>query len=160
MIEDYYIRRKNLIGWEQIVQGADASKTREDTGKFSHNKIRPTHRPLRRYASSNSALFTSPSDQATTLVNWDSDEDDDVASEKLDVEVAASYDVRTATYLVSILVQDLLNKVGAKCLDSQTVKRLSSILPTLLKAVALNLGHEASSQTLRDVMVFVHEHRE
>lgn len=39
------------------------------------------------------------------------------------------------------------------------LERISEVLPHLLKAFALSLGHAKSSQTYRDIMVFLHKHR-
>ncbi|KAI1409805.1 hypothetical protein F5Y13DRAFT_203200 [Hypoxylon sp. FL1857] len=82
--------------------------------------------------------------------------DDDVQT--VYTEVADSSDVTTRSYIVAF-AEDLFDKIGAKNLDERMLRNLSSILPALLKALALNLGHEAPSQIHRDVMVFVHKHR-
>jgi hypothetical protein len=60
---------------------------------------------------------------------------------------------------VSELADDLFSKVHSEQLDGQTMERISGILPGLLKAFALKVGHNAATQMHRDVMFFVHKYR-
>lgn len=55
--------------------------------------------------------------------------------------------------------EDLFSKIGALTVDEKTRSRASAILPDLLKAFALKVGHNGKTQMHRDVMVFVHRHR-
>ncbi|UKZ81813.1 hypothetical protein TrVFT333_009587 [Trichoderma virens FT-333] len=57
------------------------------------------------------------------------------------------------------LANDLFSKISLLNADESTVRRVSAILPELLKAFALKVGHDAPTQQHRDVMAFVHKHR-
>ncbi|RYP58420.1 hypothetical protein DL769_008959 [Monosporascus sp. CRB-8-3] len=60
---------------------------------------------------------------------------------------------------ISELADDLFKTVCSEQFDGQIMERISGILPKLLKAFALKLGHNALSQMHRDVMFLVHKHR-
>lgn len=60
---------------------------------------------------------------------------------------------------ISELADDLFSKIGSEQLDGQTTERISGILPELLKAFALKIGHNAPTQMHRDIMFFVHKYR-
>lgn len=60
---------------------------------------------------------------------------------------------------ISELADDLFSKVRSEQADGQTVERISGILPELLKAFALKVGHNAPTQMHRDVMFFIHKNR-
>ncbi|OTA79948.1 hypothetical protein M434DRAFT_17920 [Hypoxylon sp. CO27-5] len=83
-------------------------------------------------------------------------DDDDIQT--VYTEVPDTSDMGTRSY-VTAFAEDLFNQIGAESLDEKVFEDLSSILPALLKVLALNFGHEAPSQAHRDVMVFVHKHR-
>ena len=61
---------------------------------------------------------------------------------------------------ISELAGDLFTKVSSWQPDSMTMERISEVLPELLRAFALKVGHNAPSQMHRDVMVFIHKNRE
>ncbi|KAB8276226.1 TEA/ATTS domain family-domain-containing protein [Aspergillus minisclerotigenes] len=61
---------------------------------------------------------------------------------------------------ISELAEGLFSKVSSWQPDSQTMERISEVLPELLRAFALKVGHNAPSQMHRDVMVFIHKNRE
>ncbi|KAB8201680.1 TEA/ATTS domain family-domain-containing protein [Aspergillus parasiticus] len=61
---------------------------------------------------------------------------------------------------ISELAGDLFTKVCSWQPDSQTMERITEVLPELLRAFALKVGHNAPSQIHRDVMVFIHKNRE
>jgi uncharacterized C2H2 Zn-finger protein len=67
-------------------------------------------------------------------------------------------DARMVDY-ISALAEDLSAKLQLKDIGIREMERLSSALPTLLKALALNFGFEAPTQMHRDVMFFIHRHR-
>ncbi|RYP32296.1 hypothetical protein DL767_005271 [Monosporascus sp. MG133] len=60
---------------------------------------------------------------------------------------------------ISELADDLFKRICSGQSDGQIIERISEILPELLKAFALKVGHNALSQMHRDVMFFVHKHR-
>lgn len=60
---------------------------------------------------------------------------------------------------ISEFADNLFSKFRDEKVDQQTMERILSILTELLKAFALKLGHNASSQMQRDVMYFVHRYR-
>jgi hypothetical protein len=60
---------------------------------------------------------------------------------------------------ISELANSLLSEIRSKRFDDTTLEQIFEILPELLKAFALRVGHNASTQMHRDVMVFVHKHR-
>ena len=57
------------------------------------------------------------------------------------------------------LADSLASKVRQLGQDPKTLRRLSEILPALLKAFALRLGQPRSTKNQRDVMYFVHKYR-
>ncbi|KAK6356063.1 hypothetical protein TWF718_000437 [Orbilia javanica] len=60
---------------------------------------------------------------------------------------------------ISRLAETLYDEVRPDRYDSQTSARVLAILPELLRAFALKLGHNASSQMHRDVMFFVYRYK-
>ncbi|RYP19648.1 hypothetical protein DL765_003241 [Monosporascus sp. GIB2] len=60
---------------------------------------------------------------------------------------------------ISELADDLFKRVCSGQSDGQVMEKISGILPKLLKAFALKVGHNALSQMHRDIMYFVHKHR-
>lgn len=57
------------------------------------------------------------------------------------------------------LADDLLNKISWLKVDKKTQTEVLAILPELLQAFALKLGHDAPTQMNRDIMAFIHKHR-
>ena len=60
---------------------------------------------------------------------------------------------------ISELADSLLHEIRSEQPDDTTLEQISRILPELLKAFALKVGHNASTQMHRDVMFFIHKHR-
>jgi hypothetical protein len=60
---------------------------------------------------------------------------------------------------ISELANSLSSNLRSGQLDGTTLEQIFEILPELLKAFALKVGHSASTQMHRDVMFFVHEYR-
>ncbi|KAL2824352.1 hypothetical protein BDW59DRAFT_162455 [Aspergillus cavernicola] len=60
---------------------------------------------------------------------------------------------------ISELAEDLFVKALSSQFDAQSLERISEVLPELLKAFALKVGHNAPSQMHRDVMYFIHKNR-
>ncbi|KAN0076451.1 hypothetical protein V8E54_006593 [Elaphomyces granulatus] len=60
---------------------------------------------------------------------------------------------------ISELVNNLSSNILFEQLDGTTLEQVLEVLPELLKAFALKVGHNASTQMHRDVMFFVHKHR-
>ncbi len=60
---------------------------------------------------------------------------------------------------VSVLAEDLVKRLDLKVLNDHAVERLATTLPGLLKALALKFGSEPT-QMHRDVMYFIHKHRQ
>jgi ankyrin repeat protein len=60
---------------------------------------------------------------------------------------------------ISELANSLLHEIRSEQPDDTTLEQISQILPELLKAFALKVGHNASTQMHRDVMFFIHKHR-
>jgi hypothetical protein len=58
------------------------------------------------------------------------------------------------------LAKRLLEQIDVKELNDQLIHKMLAVLPRLLKALALKFGYEAPSQVRRDMMVFLHKHRE
>lgn len=57
------------------------------------------------------------------------------------------------------MADDLFSKIGTPNVDGKTQTEILEILPELLKAFALKIGHDGPTQMHRDVMVFIHRHR-
>jgi hypothetical protein len=57
------------------------------------------------------------------------------------------------------LAEELFGTIKAFNPDIETLKRISNLLPNLLKAFSLKLGLRAQTQRHRDVSYFVHKHR-
>ncbi|KAN0073022.1 hypothetical protein V8E54_009136 [Elaphomyces granulatus] len=72
---------------------------------------------------------------------------------------AASLPAWNEESYISELVNGLSCKFSSEQLDDTTLEQISQTLPELLKAFALKVGHNASTQMHLDVMVFVHKHR-
>ncbi|KAH8812294.1 hypothetical protein F5884DRAFT_855596 [Xylogone sp. PMI_703] len=85
------------------------------------------------------------------------DEDDDVNS--IYTEGPNMSPSKRESY-ISELADDLFNKVQLEKSDEQIPERMYRILPRLLKAFALKIGHFGSTQMHRDVMVFIRRHRD
>jgi hypothetical protein len=60
---------------------------------------------------------------------------------------------------IAELAEDIARATRPFQPDEDALERISEVLPLLLKAFALSLGHAKSSQTHRDIMVFLHKHR-
>lgn len=60
---------------------------------------------------------------------------------------------------ISELADNLFSNVRSEQPDAQAMERISGILPELLKAFALKVGHNAPTQMHCDIMVFVHKYR-
>ncbi|RYP69699.1 hypothetical protein DL771_005978 [Monosporascus sp. 5C6A] len=67
-------------------------------------------------------------------------------------------EIRFESYITA-LADDIFKRLGVTSSNYGALGRLNPILPRLLKALALKLGHEASSQMHRDVMAFIHRYR-
>ncbi|KAK8092464.1 uncharacterized protein PG998_014949 [Apiospora kogelbergensis] len=67
-------------------------------------------------------------------------------------------DPRLANH-INILVDDLSKQLLTTQRDGITIQKLVDALPGVLSTFALGLGYGASSQTHRDVMVFIHKFR-
>lgn len=61
---------------------------------------------------------------------------------------------------IGLFGEDLFTKIVSWQPDAQATERISEVLPELLRAFALKIGHNAPSQIHRDVMVFIHKNRE
>ena len=68
-------------------------------------------------------------------------------------------DLRIGSYN-SKLAEDIVASLDLNTVDEKVLESLASSFPHLLKALALKLGHQALSQMHRDIMVFLHKHRE
>ena len=60
---------------------------------------------------------------------------------------------------ISQLALDLFSSVKSYESDRNTLERISSKLPDLLRAFVLKVGHKAQSQMHQDISVFVHKYR-
>ncbi|KAI0539484.1 hypothetical protein GGR58DRAFT_234412 [Xylaria digitata] len=74
-------------------------------------------------------------------------------------DLAGHSDFRIESY-VGTFADDLFAKIGGKQLSTQMIEKLSDSLPTLLKALALNIGYQNRTQVQRDMMVFIHKQRQ
>lgn len=81
---------------------------------------------------------------------------DDTATEYSNV---SSTTFSRQKHYIRELADDLFSKIGSLNADEKTQTGFSEILPELLKAFALKVGHDAPTQLHRDVMAFVHRHR-
>ena len=61
---------------------------------------------------------------------------------------------------ITQLTDNLFNKVPHEQCNDQTKDRTSEILPELLEAFALKIGHSSPSQMHRNAMYFIHKHRQ
>ncbi|KAI1753776.1 hypothetical protein F4782DRAFT_545546 [Xylaria castorea] len=66
---------------------------------------------------------------------------------------------RRETYVLE-LADDLFDKVSLWNLDSSAKERISAVLPDLLRDFALKIGYNAETQMHRNVMAYVHKHRQ
>ncbi|KAJ8113914.1 hypothetical protein ONZ43_g5031 [Nemania bipapillata] len=57
------------------------------------------------------------------------------------------------------LADELYSKISSPNADEETQRRVSAILPELLKAFALKIGHDSPTKMHGDVMAFVHKYR-
>ncbi|KAK3998110.1 hypothetical protein QBC44DRAFT_354055 [Cladorrhinum sp. PSN332] len=60
---------------------------------------------------------------------------------------------------IDVLAEELATQVGVRSLDDEQMARLSIVLPALLKTMALCIGFNTKIQARRDIMVFIHKHR-
>ncbi|KAF2969785.1 hypothetical protein GQX73_g3778 [Xylaria multiplex] len=74
-------------------------------------------------------------------------------------DLAGHSDFRIESY-IGTFADDLFAKIGGKLLSAQMIEKLSDSLPTLLKALALNIGYQNRTQSQRDMMVFIHKQRQ
>ncbi|RYP02811.1 hypothetical protein DL765_010681 [Monosporascus sp. GIB2] len=86
------------------------------------------------------------------------------AEQDVDDATTEYYNASTTTFsrqesFIRGLADDLFSGVCPLNAHEDVQKRISAILPDLLKAFALKVGHNAPSQMHRDVMAFVHRHR-
>ncbi|KAI1390202.1 uncharacterized protein F4822DRAFT_428544 [Hypoxylon trugodes] len=103
----------------------------------------------------NQKLINQPQGSPLEFIQHD---DDDVQT--VYTEISNISEVKRGSYITT-LADDLFNEIGAKEMDEETIEKLSSTLPTLLKALALNFGYRASSSQMHhDVMVFVYKYRD
>ncbi|OQV03982.1 hypothetical protein CLAIMM_08939 [Cladophialophora immunda] len=82
-----------------------------------------------------------------------------VVDSKTDYSNSSSLRAAMGEKYHSELVEALIDTVYSEPLDMPVVERICGVLPELLKAFALKLGHEEADQTCRNVMFFVHKHR-
>ncbi|VUC25621.1 unnamed protein product [Clonostachys rosea] len=81
---------------------------------------------------------------------------DDTATEYSDTSSVATW--KKESYIEEF-VDDLLARVHELHPDEETLERISTLLPDLLKAFALRVGYNAPSRMHRDVMYFIHKYR-
>ncbi|KAF3922928.1 hypothetical protein ABW20_dc0101051 [Dactylellina cionopaga] len=72
---------------------------------------------------------------------------------------ASSVATLVKEHYISELADALFHEIRTDQPDSKTLERISIALPELLKAFALKVGYNASSQMHRDIMFFVHKYR-
>lgn len=80
-----------------------------------------------------------------------SDESKLVGSELIDLPAAAH------ELYVAEVVDDLYSQLPPGRVDYLALDRLSRILPNLLEAFAMRVGHSAQNQMHRDIMEFIHK---
>ncbi|KAI0903790.1 hypothetical protein F4823DRAFT_253646 [Ustulina deusta] len=68
-------------------------------------------------------------------------------------------DAKAESY-IDTLADDIFSKIGGKQLDAHMIQKLSGSLPSLLKALALNIGYQNQTRAQRDLMVFIHKQSE
>lgn len=73
-------------------------------------------------------------------------------------EASDSLSQRNKGYIVD-LAGELFSAVNTAELGKEKLSRISEMLPDLLRAFALQLGHHATGQIHRDVSFFVHKYR-
>jgi hypothetical protein len=83
----------------------------------------------------------------------DLDDVQTVYSESSDVPVSVKEEY------ISRLAENLLAEVRHGQPDGEIMERTYQVLPTLLKAFALRLGHGTQDLNHRNIMIFVHKHR-
>lgn len=89
----------------------------------------------------------------------------DLARNEDDTKTVYSDTSSLSTSAVDKYAQALADDIGQKlstmstALTYQELGRISTVMPELLRALALNIGFQAASQMHRDVMVFIHKHR-
>jgi len=94
----------------------------------------------------NATIKNNTSEGGQNLKDLESDEIRTVYSD------ASSVPALKKESYISELADDLFSKACSEKPDSQTIERISRILPELLKAFALKVGHNASTQMHRDVI--------
>jgi hypothetical protein len=95
--------------------------------------------------------YTSNVEEEPSTAN--SNDADSIYTEGPDIQPS-----KKTTYIYS-LAEDLFNKALTNEPDEESLERMYSVLPELLKTFALKMGSSAPMQIHRDVMVFVRRHR-
>ncbi|KAG5827097.1 hypothetical protein H9Q74_002807 [Fusarium xylarioides] len=93
---------------------------------------------------------------AESAQELDESDVDDTATEYSNMSSTTSS--RKQQY-IGELAGDLFRKISWLKVDKKTQTEVLAILPELLQAFALKLGHDAPTQMHRDVMAFVHRYR-
>lgn len=83
----------------------------------------------------------------------------DLDDGKTDYSDASSLSPTAKEKYHSEIVEALIGILSSESLEAPVVERIFDVLPELLKAFALKLGHDAPTQTHRNVMFFIHKHR-
>ncbi|KAI9764589.1 MAG: hypothetical protein M1840_008318 [Geoglossum simile] len=86
-------------------------------------------------------------------------EDQELDDNRTDYSDASSLPPLEGEGYISGLADDLFSKARSEQPDSQIMERIFGVLPELLKAFALKVGHPAPTQMHRDVMFFIHKYR-
>jgi hypothetical protein len=102
------------------------------------------------------AQNTNPTSTRLELTTQDSTGTSDARTVYSDASSIPS--VMRECYL-SDLAESMIAGLRSRGLAEPDMEKASSILPDLLQAFALKVGHDAPSQMHRDVMVFIHKNR-
>ncbi|KAL2864224.1 5'-methylthioadenosine/S-adenosylhomocysteine nucleosidase family protein [Aspergillus lucknowensis] len=82
--------------------------------------------------------------------------DIETRTEYSDASTVAGFKNETFIYE---LVDDLFGKIAPLALSDEVMRRITDLLPEILKSFALRIGYKAPTQIHRDVMYFIHRNR-
>jgi hypothetical protein len=113
--------------------------TEDPNYSYGDSTFGQRHSPNKNYGVQNLGLYTTPtiysaSDTSTRPLPWDKG-------------------------YITHLATDLFDTIKSYTSDVETLRRVSKLLPDLLRAFALKLGHKAQTSMQRDVSYFVHKYR-
>lgn len=128
---------------------------RDESSGVQENELPNTHTYTNATKPCSDSGYASAINPSDAKYGADSAQDDN----KTEYSEASTNAISNSKSFVSELADDLFKKVTSLLPDGLMVARIPDILPEILKAFALRIGHNAPTQMYRDIMFFVHKHR-